>query len=203
MFPNNRGVIMKKLLTLLTIVTLLISVSAQSILKKKDHTIPLTGSILGLHASTLYNFNTTSFLNMGNEKAQISNIRAKLFEIEGKNKTTAALLSLLWPGIGQFYVGTSPEIVKGIIMATGQATVLAVLIDALKGTSNPLSADVDRYRASIIELLMAGNIIYSMIDAGNAATEFNRTNGFSLNQDNPSRFTLRNKVNIISVGFRF
>jgi TM2 domain-containing membrane protein YozV len=46
---------------------------------------------------------------------------------EKKDPAQAVLLSVLWPGIGQFYVG---DPIKGTIMALGQTIFLVAYLDA-------------------------------------------------------------------------
>jgi len=79
------------------------------------------------------------------------------------------LLSALWPGLGQFYVG---QPVKGALMAIGQVGLLIPLIDVIKSAKTEKYGDVQGYRTEIILALMIGNLIYSVIDAGITAKNY-------------------------------
>jgi len=112
---------------------------------------------------------------------------AMLPTTDTKDPTTAMLLSAVWPGIGQFYVG---EPVKGTLMAVGQIALLFPLLDALKAAKTEKYGDTNEYRAEIILALMIGNLVYSVVDAGIAAKNYVALRIDKSNQITPTGYAM-------------
>lgn len=107
---------------------------------------------------------------------------------ERRDPGHAMLISALWPGLGQFYNG-STETTKGTIMAAGQGGLLLLtIIGALNPTEETVSNGYYSVNAAtgINPLVwvgiigMLGNSIWSIIDAGNRAKELNAEEGLSI-----------------------
>lgn len=99
---------------------------------------------------------------------------------ERKDPAQAFLLSVLWPGIGQFYVR---DPIKGTIMAVGQTVFLVAYIDAISASKTEKYGDTQATRAGLLLCFMIGNVIYSAVDAGNTARALNDGEGLSLQLD--------------------
>ncbi|MDA1191288.1 MAG: hypothetical protein O3A46_06340 [Candidatus Poribacteria bacterium] len=92
---------------------------------------------------------------------------------ERREPVVAGLLSLAWPGLGQFYNGPS-EKRKGTIMAAVQAGALVVMVAAVAtyGDDNPSTFADPSLMLSVLtlgSLTMTANSLYSMYDAATSA----------------------------------
>jgi len=137
-----------------------------------------------LHSYAYAQINTSEFMLGSNIYSVNNNLNisannqlAMLPTTDRKDPLTAVLLSALWPGIGQFYVG---EPIKGTLMTVGQISLLVPLIDAMSAAKTEKYGDTNKFRAEIILALMIGNLVYSVIDAGNTARSLNYGEGLSL-----------------------
>lgn len=121
--------------------------------------------------SAISNFRSTDVISSAYNQSEMQDTEKR------KDPKQAMLLSALWPGIGQFYVG---EPVKGTLMAVGQIGFLIPFLDALSAAETEKYGDTQSFRAQLILAFMVGNIIYSVIDAGKTAKALNEGLSFQL-----------------------